>query len=35
MEKSLDDDDDKNPQHDFFRKGSKAVGHMSQDFTAC
>jgi hypothetical protein len=26
---------DKNPQHDFLRRGSKAVGLMSYDFTAC
>jgi hypothetical protein len=26
---------DKTPQHDFLRMESKAVGHMSQDFTAC
>jgi hypothetical protein len=25
----------KNPQHAFFRNGSKAVGTMSKDFTAC
>jgi hypothetical protein len=25
----------KNPQHNFLQNGSKAVGLMSQDFTAC
>jgi hypothetical protein len=27
--------DVKNQQHDFLRRGSKAVDHMSQEFTAC
>jgi hypothetical protein len=26
---------DKNPQHAFLRRGSKAVGSMSLDFTVC
>jgi hypothetical protein len=26
---------DKNPQHAFFQRGSKAVGPMSLDSTAC
>jgi hypothetical protein len=26
---------DKNPQHDFLRRGSKAVGPTSFNFTAC
>jgi hypothetical protein len=28
-------EEDKNPQHDFLWRRSKAVGHMSKDFTAC
>jgi hypothetical protein len=31
----IDFKSNKNPQHDFLRRGSKAVGSMSQDFTAC
>jgi hypothetical protein len=27
--------DDKIPWHDFFRRGNKAVGFMSKDFTSC
>jgi hypothetical protein len=31
--RAMDFKDDKNPQHTFLRRGSKAVGTMPKDFT--